>query len=324
MAQFIYSLGLIIAGIFLGKLLREGERTGRLPAFVSLPAVFPRTTRFAMLWLNPIVIVGVFWNVELRDIELALLPLLGILAVVVGGFTAILFARLQRLDRAQTGSMFVSGSFTNMGNFGTLFCFVFFGEQSLVYVAMFRLLEDFVYYFIGFPIARLYGTDGRGDTIGGGLRKLLRDPFILTLTGSMAVGLLLNLTPIVRPAVYAGVIDWVVPLATILLVTSIGYNMKLTAIRGYWKQCVSISAIKFFIVPLCVFWVAFFLGIGELHDGIVLKVVLILSAMPPAFASLIPPQLYKLDADLANSSWLFNSGMLIVVLPLLYAVVQSM
>ncbi|MFH5184040.1 hypothetical protein ACHHV8_16140 [Paenibacillus sp. TAB 01] len=56
----------------------------------------------------------------------------------------------------------------------------------------------------------------------------------------------------------------------------------------------------------------------------VLKVILILTAMPPAFTSLVPPQLYQLDTDLANSSWLFNSAMLLLVAPMLYLVVHSM
>lgn len=58
----------------------------------------------------------------------------------------------------------------------------------------------------------------------------------------------------------------------------------------------------------------------SLQDGLVLRVVIILSAMPSAFNSLIPPQIFNLDTDMANSCWLFCTGMLIIVVPVLFIV----
>jgi predicted permease len=45
--------------------------------------------------------------------------------------------------------------------------------------------------------------------------------------------------------------------------------------------------------------------------------VLILSSMPVAFIALIPPSIYDLDLDCANSCWLISTIFLIVELPLL-------
>ncbi len=41
-----------------------------------------------------------------------------------------------------------------------------------------------------------------------------------------------------------------------------------------------------------------------------------------AFIALIPPSIYDLDLDLANSSWLFTTALLVVVLPLLLLVLR--
>jgi predicted permease len=51
-----------------------------------------------------------------------------------------------------------------------------------------------------------------------------------------------------------------------------------------------------------------------------LKVVIILSSMPVAFNALIPPSIYDLDLDLANSCWFFTTALLIIILPLLLIV----
>jgi predicted permease len=45
--------------------------------------------------------------------------------------------------------------------------------------------------------------------------------------------------------------------------------------------------------------------------------------MPVAFNALIPPSIYNLDLDLANSCWFFTTASLVVVLPLLLMLVNS-
>jgi predicted permease len=63
--------------------------------------------------------------------------------------------------------------------------------------------------------------------------------------------------------------------------------------------------------------VAYLIGYGAIDNGLPLKVVMILSAMPVAFNALIPPSIFDLDLDLANSCWFFTTSLLIIVLPVL-------
>ena len=44
--------------------------------------------------------------------------------------------------------------------------------------------------------------------------------------------------------------------------------------------------------------------------------------MPVAFTALIPPSIYDLDLDLANSCWFFTTALLVVVLPLLLMILS--
>jgi len=80
--------------------------------------------------------------------------------------------------------------------------------------------------------------------------------------------------------------------------------------------------IKFAIVPGVVTFLALLLGYRNIGDGLLLKVVIILSSMPVAFMALIPPSLYDLEIDLANSCWLFTTTLLVIVLPVLYFVIH--
>jgi hypothetical protein len=93
--------------------------------------------------------------------------------------------------------------------------------------------------------------------------------------------------------------------------------LKLRRVRDYLKECVSVSIIKFVLVPVFASSLAYLIGFGNIEEGLPLKVVIILSSMPVAFNALIPPSIYDLDLDLANSCWFFTTALLIIVLPLL-------
>jgi len=117
-------------------------------------------------------------------------------------------------------------------------------------------------------------------------------------------------------------LDPIIPFGTVILLISIGLGMKFEKVRNYINECLAISVIKFILVPLIVSATAFFLGYGEIEEGLPLKVVIILSSMPVAFTALIPPSIYDLDLDLANSCWLVTTLSIALILPLLSFIIS--
>jgi hypothetical protein len=63
--------------------------------------------------------------------------------------------------------------------------------------------------------------------------------------------------------------------------------------------------------------ISYLLGLGNIEDGLPLKVVLILSSMPVGFTAMVPPTIYDLDIDLSNASWIVTNSALIFVVPML-------
>lgn len=323
--KIVLSLTIIILGLSLGKVWSWLCHDKWLNAAATIETMINLMTKAVLLVLSPLILIGVFWIVDIRYSGFIYLPILGVLCLVLGGFFAVGFSKVLKLDPIRTGSMFASGAFSNWGCFGMLFCFMLLGQQSLVFVAMFILLEDFVYFTVGFPIAKLYGANHQRDKnqrlIG---FRIFADPYILAALLAILIGGTLNLSSLERPGFYEMLINILVPLSTLLLVIPVGYRMRFMALQYYLKESFSISIVKFIMVPVCIVPIAYGLGLGNLYDGIILKVVLILSVMPPAFISLIPPKLYGLDVNLANSSWLINTGLLVLILPVLYVIIQFM
>lgn len=317
MGKFLFSLFLIISGLAMGQMIKSLVEKGIIGSKVPIDKYIKGAQNIALLIINPIITIGAFWVAKIEDIKLIIIPVLGLSAFVLGGILGLIAAKVMKLDRKQTGSLYVTSSFTNIGSFGGLICYMFFGEVSFAFVSMYKLLEELYYYTVGFSIAKSYGNDDT-DGVKPSLTSLLLDPYIIVAFSSILIGFSLNLTGLNRPLGYSSINSMLIPLSSLLLVTSVGFRMKVTAVGKYIKECLAVSAIKFIIIPIVITSAAYLLGLGELSDGLVIKVILVLSAMPPAFTSLIPTQLYNLDIDLANSCWLFNTGALVVVIPLLY------
>lgn len=329
MLKFVLSVAIIAWGLAAGQLLRRKARSlpggeGRAAAAVS---VLQRT---ALLGINPLVTASAFWGLGSAARELAALPFLGLFALVTGGVLGLVLSAALRHSPKKMGAAFVSASFTNIGNFGGLICFVFFGEGSYVYVSLYKLFEEAYYYLVGYPAAKWFGT--RGDSSGssradGGkgflanAMALVRDPYITAYAAAIALGLILRGLGIPRPAVFTQANALLIPLSSLFLVVSVGFRMRFSAVGAYRKECLGIAGIKFLAVPAAVTAAAALAGLRTPETEAAFRVVIVLSSMPPAFNSLIPPTIYGLDSDLANSCWLFCTAALALVIPaLLYAV----
>ncbi len=325
MFKFIFTFVLIVSGLLIGYGIQALVR--RKVLNLPLP-LLDRLRRFlvklVLLCFNPITIVGALWTIRMNDGRLAVFPVLEVFTILLGGCLAIGASKILKLERRETGAMFACGFFTNTLSIGGLICFVFLGEMGYGLVAFYRVFEEFVYYGVGFPIARLYGADAHEkETWRDKLKRLGTDTFVLVSLFSLFTGGLLNLSGLKRPEVYQMVNSVLIPLGTLALLISIGLAMRVRTIRNYVRECAAISAVKFLAVPAILTLTAFLLGYGKIEEGLPLKVVMILASMPVAFTSLVPPSLYDLDIDLANSCWLFSTSLLVVVLPVLYVATQS-
>jgi len=316
MSKFIYSFGIILTGLALGYVIQMLVGRGMIRLPIPIDRLRKLLQRIALLFVNPVAIVGAIWIVNIESVRLAALPFNGLFAILAGGVLALGAARLLHLEPKKTGAMYGCGSFTNIGSIGALVCFVFLGEKGFALVPIYKLFEELSYYSIGFPIAKYYGSSENTEKMSERVKGLARDPFILVALSSIVLGGLLNFTEIRRPDFLRSVVSVFVPLGTVMLLTSIGLALKFRRVRNYLKECISVSLIKFILVPGLAVSLAYLIGFGSIDDGLPLKVVIILSSMPVAFTALIPPSIYDLDLDLANSCWFFTTALLMAVLPL--------
>ena len=322
MSKFIYSFSIILFGLSLGYIIQILVKQQWIKLPLHIDDLRKLLQRIALLFLNPIAIVGAIWVVSLKSVALVALPFIGLFALLAGGVMALSVAHMLKLEPQKTGALYGCGAFTNIGSIGAMVCFVFLGEKGFALVPIYKLFEELSYYSIGFPIAKYYSSSSSKEHISDRIKSFTRDPFILVAVSSIVIGGLLNFSGVQRPDFYKNVISVFVPLGTILLLTSIGLALKFRKVRDYIKECVSVSLIKFCLVPILATSLACLFGFRQIDNGLPLKVVMILASMPVAFNALIPPSIYDLDLDLANSCWFFTTALLIIVLPVLLILIN--
>ena len=228
--------------------------------------------KIGLLFFVPISFIGALWIIKVDNIRIAALPFLGIFALLIGGIFGLTAAKYFRLQRKDTGSMFACGSFTNIGSIGALICYLFLGEEGFALVPIYKLFEQVIYYAVGFPIAKSFSNNIiEKENIISQFKKVFTDIFVIAALISIAIGIFLNLSGIERPVFYKTINAIFIPAGTVILLVSIGLAMKFGKVKNYIKESISVSIIKFILVPSIISTIAFFLGYRIIEEGFRLK-----------------------------------------------------
>ena len=322
MKNLIASLGIIFAGLFLGYTIQILSRYPSVSSPIEIEAFRKTIQKIAILFIDPIIYIGAIWDVNLDNIKYVAMPFLGLMSLVLGGILAFFIAKLLKMSRKQNGSFIISGSFTNIGSIGSLLCYSFLGEAGFAGASIYKLFETLAYYSIGFPIAKYYSDDlVEVKRFREHAKKTISDPFVMVAIGSMFVGFALNVSGFVRPRFYSNVNALLIPISSILLLSSIGMALHIGRARKFVFEGLLIALIKFVIVPATMTTIGYLIGFRNIDQGLPLKVVLILSSMPVGFTAMVATMIYDLDVDLANSSWIITTTLLFLVVPLLYCMI---
>lgn len=315
--DILFSLGLIAFGLSVGYVYRNYS-AGKSKSEGGIIKLRKKLQAFAILFVNPLAFGGAIWALDLGDLRIFALPFLGAFAIIFGGLLAYIAAKPLGLNKKQTGVYVICGSFTNIGSIGSLVTFMILGEAAVAMLPFYKLFETFIYFGIGFPYAKSMSasvTEDEGLVVR--IWNVVTDRFVVVAMASIFGGLALNLMGVQRPGFFSTLIRFLIPLGTLLLLSSIGMAMRFGRMRGYLREASVMSLIKFLLVPSSVYVLGSLIGLGFVDCGLPLKVSVVLASMPVAFTALVPPTLYGLDVDLANTNWFMTTMLLLVVVPVL-------
>jgi len=238
---------------------------------------------------------------------------------VVGGMVAVLMclvglavARARRMGPADAAVFGLQSGLGNVGyTLGGSLSFALWGLQGLAVEQMYCLAWPFFAFLFCFPVARHYGGRAAGEEAGeSGLhyagRILLRsltDLRSLPLY-TVAAGLALNLRGVAPPAAIQRwhIIDILMVVGIWTQFGSVGMTVVARRLPAFWKKAMGTAALKFLVSPALTLVLGFALGMS----GMPLEVCLLLAAMPSALYSVLIANLFHLNRDLANATFILT------------------
>ena len=88
MSKFVYSLSIIAFGLLLGYLIQIVSSRGLIRFPLPIDELRKLLQRIALLYVNPVAILGAAWVVQVDSIKLAAVPFIGVLGLLAGGVLA--------------------------------------------------------------------------------------------------------------------------------------------------------------------------------------------------------------------------------------------
>ncbi len=309
----VVSFGSVLAGYAVRRMLESRGRGGAAGRASS------RLIVFAMVFLLPLATINSLWGISLGEGRLALLPLFGILALSLGGAAALALVSALGMNPHRGGAFFAVGMFSNLSALASFVAFMMFGDLGFVSIQLYVLLEQSFYYIVGFPLSQWVGTRGTGS-FRFGFRNLGEKPVVLFPLGAVAAGFLLRLSPLAKPGFMAGLSSVLVPVITAFFGLSIGLTLKVSRMKNYKREIALAHGIKFLFIPAVLSLLGFLAGLPRVMGGVPFKSLVAASFSPVGFLAVVPPTIYGLDVDLANSAWLATTLTYAAILPLLFLV----
>ena len=155
MERLLLTLTIIFVSLIAGYLFRQWVSLGA-SAFTesSLKRLRIVIQKTAMFGLIPLSAMLSLWGLPSPDPRLLCLPALGLAAWVAGGALALFFSRRMGLGRAQTGSMYCCGTFTNMTKSGQTFAILGILWKVFLVVILMHLICIFLQFLVAGAVSR--------------------------------------------------------------------------------------------------------------------------------------------------------------------------
>ncbi len=319
MNRLLYILSVSFGSIAAGYLVRRIVALKAPGLEKGLPSLSRRLKILSFFILNPVAIMSTFWGMEFPDSRVFALPLAGLISVLIGITAAIAAIRIMKVPPFRAGSVFACGTLSNILTIGGLVAYTMFREPGYGMVQFFNVTTYPIYFLLVYPISGNIGND-RKPIFKVSWASFRENPYLILPLSAAGIGFGIRFTGLSRPEVFTGLVGFMVPCIAATLGVAIGLTLRFTGIRSYLREIAAIVVIRHLLVPGLMIPVGFLFGLDGVADGLPLKVIIILSCMPVAFSSLVPPAIYGFDLDLANSAWMVSTVLLALIVPVLFLV----
>lgn len=311
--RFLFVFTDLIAPLIVGYLLNRYH-------------IISRRTCDKLVKINIRVIVAAlsflsFWTLKI-SLDLLWLPVFGVFAIAIPGLIGkFTFARTYK-NYNDRGAYMMASMLSNIGTLSGLCAFIVYGIKGFAYiqiVALFQALFTFVYCF---PLAAYYHAMANSKSHSRVKPDLLPMIFnwnqIPVLT--MGIGYCLAFNDVPVPQIGYDTFNALVHIGAWAGMLPVGYMIKIGKARSYLKRTSDITFVKFIVLPI----IAYFVVINLFTDPVLIGSMVLAFSAPTAINAVLASNIFKLNVDIAVSSFLSTTILfLFVIFPLYFFVIKD-
>ncbi len=257
-----------------------------------------------------------FWSVhvtrELLWLPVSILPICFLPVLIF-----YLFQKNRFTNPLDQGSYLISMMLGNIGTLAGLCAYVLYGEIGFAYVQLIAVPQILVIVLFCFPMAQRYYEMGSAQGKRGERTqfiKLLLTPNQLPALG-VAAGLLLSGCQVERPEAVGTLFTLLIHVSAWMGMMPVGYDLHLSSVGTWAFRLWPIFPVKFIFLPA----VLYGLTLLFVSDPAMITCVILSAGAPTAIFAVAASQLYGLNVDMAESSFVTTTLVFLFILyPLVY------
>ena len=271
-----------------------------------------RLIRFNVVGVYTVLTLLSFWVLPISH-ELVMLIPYGMLYVLVPGIIgALTFAR-RHINLLNRGAYIMSAMLSNIGTLGGVCAFILYREAGFAYSQIIGTCQNILLVLVCFPLAQYFRSKHTAASSEGIRRVSLREMFLswnqLSLLG-IVVGVALNLNSVPRPEVLGIIFQGLVHFGAWTALLPVGYLINFSHARYYYSRVWDLSILRFVVMPSFIWLTSQIL----FSDPILIDTLLICSMAPTAINAVLASRLYKLNVNLAITSFIMTTGLFLLLI----------
>ena len=275
---------------------------------------------FALIFLNWPITLIVIWQMKL-DAEIAWLPVIGLILLLVITAISVAIASLHKLEAKSRLTLILACALGNHGYTGGAFvCYALFGLTGLARAHIYLLFWVPVVFLIFLPLIRI----SEASTTTTKKRFFLSSLFDwrMIMIPVLIIAIILNLSEIKIPKIIMKlhIADIFIYSASSLAFFSIGLRITFSRLKNYLPLYFNLSAVKFIITPIVAILIIKLLAqLGSGMDQLSTNVIIVQSLAPPAVLMVTFSNAFGLDSKMASALWVVTTAIFAaIVVPILY------
>ena len=295
----------LIVGYFLHKEKLLTDKTTNLMIKFNVIVVYTLLTTLSF-WVLPI-----SWDL------IWLVPFGMLYVFLPGAIGEITFAKRHK-SLLNRGAYIMSAMLSNIGTLGGVCAFILYNETGFAYTQIIASCQNILVVLVCFPLAQYYYNKhvSASHKYEGHLnfRKMFLSWNQLSILGIVA-GLVLNVQGVERPEILSTLFQCLVHFGAWIALLPVGFLINFSHTKYYYSRVWDLAVLRFVIMPAVIYFVSRLV----FTDTILLDTLFVCAMCPTAINAVLASRLYKLNVDLAVTSFIMTTAMfLLIIFPAFY------